>query len=155
MGNSATKEQRPSPPQLRPGHVRQSSIPTRSNTGSTTQTFVEHSPTLVYNPQQGRGSRADLTTLLGFGGSGERESSGIETRRETKQEREARKLEKERVLREKERERSMREESVDGGYLVTQGVYTGYEDFNKVIVRQLMVGDFFFSCVLILKLSSD
>jgi hypothetical protein len=48
-------------------------------------------------------------------------------------------LEKERVARIKERERSMREEHVDGGYLVTQGVYTGTEDFNKAIVRQLMV----------------
>ena len=33
----------------------------------------------------------------------------------------------------------MRDENVDGGYLVTQGVYTGLEDFNKYIVRQLMV----------------
>jgi len=50
-------------------------------------------------------------------------------------------LEKERVLRERERERSMREESVDGGYLVTQGVYTGIEDYNKSVTRQLMVWD--------------
>ena len=68
------------------------------------------------------------------------ESSSLETRRETKQEREARKLEKERATRERERGRSMREESVDGGYLVTQGVYTGIEDYNKGVVRQLMVG---------------
>lgn len=34
----------------------------------------------------------------------------------------------------------MNEENVDGGYLVTQGVYVGAEDFNKGIVRQLMVG---------------
>ena len=60
-------------------------------------------------------------------------------RRETKQEREARKLAKEREAREKERERSMREEHIDGGFCVTQGVYTGTEDFNKPIVRQLMV----------------
>ena len=33
----------------------------------------------------------------------------------------------------------MREENVDGGYLVTQGVYTGIEDYSKPIVRQLMV----------------
>lgn len=33
----------------------------------------------------------------------------------------------------------MREESVDGGFLVTQGVYTGPEDYNKVVVRRLMV----------------
>ena len=60
-------------------------------------------------------------------------------RRETKQEREARKLEKERIARAKERERSLNEEHVDGGYLVTLGVYTGIEDFNKGVVRQLMV----------------
>jgi len=33
----------------------------------------------------------------------------------------------------------MKEENVDGGYLVTQGVYVGAEDYNKGIVRQLMV----------------
>lgn len=60
-------------------------------------------------------------------------------RRETKQEREARRLEKERVARIKERERSIKEEHVDGGYLVTLGTYTGPEDFNKQIVRQLQV----------------
>lgn len=63
----------------------------------------------------------------------------LEHRRETRQEREARRLERERAARVKERERSMREEHVDGGYLVTQGVYTGTEDFNKAVVRQLMV----------------
>lgn len=60
-------------------------------------------------------------------------------RRETKQEREARRLERERVARLKERERSMAEEHVDGGFLVTMGVYTASEDFNKPIVRQLQV----------------
>ena len=45
----------------------------------------------------------------------------------------------ERMAREQERVRSMREEHVDGGFLVTQGVYTGTEDYNKGIVRQLMV----------------
>lgn len=49
-------------------------------------------------------------------------------------------MEKERAARVKERERSMKEEHVDGGYLVTQGVYVGTEDFNKAVVRQLMVG---------------
>lgn len=33
----------------------------------------------------------------------------------------------------------MKEEHVDGGYLVTQGVYVGPEDFSKPVVRQLMV----------------
>lgn len=69
----------------------------------------------------------------------DRDITGLESQRETKQEREARKAEREKVAREHERERSMREESVDGGYLVTQGVYTGIEDYNKAVVRQLMV----------------
>lgn len=85
-----------------------------------------------------RSSRADLS-FLGIGSSSERDLTTLETRRETKQDREARRLERERLAREKERERSMREEHVDGGYLVTQGVYVGPEDFNKAVVRQLMV----------------
>jgi len=77
--------------------------------------------------------------LLGIGSSYDRDVASLEHRRETKQEREARRLEKERIARVKERERSMKEEHVDGGYLVTQGVYVGTEDFNKAVVRQLMV----------------
>lgn len=64
---------------------------------------------------------------------------GLEQRRETKQERDARRAQKERNARLQERERSLREESVDGGYLVTLGTYTGPEDFSKATVRQLMV----------------
>jgi hypothetical protein len=63
----------------------------------------------------------------------------LEQRRETKAEREARKREKEQILRAQERERSIREENVDGGFLVTLGTYTGPEDFNKSVVRQLQV----------------
>ena len=96
------------------------------------------SPHTIYSSRNGRGSRPDLS-FLGIGSVSDREITGIESRRETKQEREARKVERERVAREHERERSMREESVDGGYLVTQGVYTGIEDYNKAVVRQLMV----------------
>lgn len=77
--------------------------------------------------------------MLTMGSQAERDMAGLENRKETRQEREARKLEKEKVAREKERERSVREESVDGGFLVTQGVYTGLEDYNKPVVRQLMV----------------
>jgi hypothetical protein len=87
-----------------------------------------------------RVSRADLT-LFGLGASvasGSQNDQPFE-RRETKQEREARRLERERLARQKERERSMREEHVDGGYLVTLGTYTGVEDFNKQVVRQLQV----------------
>jgi hypothetical protein len=72
------------------------------------------------------------------GGSGSQPEPPYE-RRETKQEREARRLERERLARIAERERSMKEEHVDGGYLVTMGIYTSPEDFNKQIVRQLQV----------------
>jgi hypothetical protein len=68
--------------------------------------------------------------------------SSPEARKETRAEREARKLAKEREARKIERERSMREETVDGGYMVTLGVYTGTEDFSKSTVRQLMVSYF-------------
>ncbi|TAQ90582.1 hypothetical protein B7494_g1113 [Chlorociboria aeruginascens] len=80
-------------------------------------------------------SRHDLT-FLGIGTSA---SGDVPERRETKQEREARKLEQARVIRAREREKSIKEEHVDGGYLVTMGVYTGPEDFNKAVVRQLMI----------------
>jgi hypothetical protein len=83
-----------------------------------------------------RSSRPDIS-IFGIGPGAN--TTEVPERRETKQEREARKLEKERVARVKERERSIKEEHVDGGYLVTMGVYTGTEDFNKAVVRQLMV----------------
>lgn len=100
----------------------------------------------LYSSRHGRGSRPDLSTLFGFGGPNndrerERDVSSLETRREAKAEREARRIEREKIAREKERERSMHEEHVDGGYLVTQGVYTGVEDFSKTVVRHLMVSD--------------
>ncbi|RYP63508.1 hypothetical protein DL770_009374 [Monosporascus sp. CRB-9-2] len=86
-------------------------------------------------------SRADLA-VLGLsvgGGSSSRQQDVPFEHRETKQEREARKLERERIARAQERERSMREEHVDGGYLVTMGIYTASEDFSKPIVRQLQI----------------
>lgn len=88
-----------------------------------------------------RTSRADLGGLgLSFGGSSNaRNQDAPFEHRETKQEKEARRLERERVARAKERDRSMREEQVDGGYLVTMGVYTASEDFNKPVVRQLQI----------------
>lgn len=92
----------------------------------------------MHSSRARRGSRPDFS-FLGIGGGSDQDASSLEARRETKQEREARKAEKERAARLKERERSMREEHVDGGYLVTQGVYVGAEDFSKATVRQLMV----------------
>ena len=137
MGNTSTKEQRSPHPLLRSSHNRSVSSP--HIPGSPTPPPTDNSTHVIYSSRHGRGSRSDLSTLLGIGSNTERNGNGLDGRKETKQEREARKLEKERVSREKERERSMREESVDGGYLVTQGVYTGIEDYNKAVVRQLMV----------------
>lgn len=87
-------------------------------------------------------SRPDLSPLgMSIAGvTSSRQQDAPFERRETRQEREARKLEKERAARLKERERSMKEEHVDGGYLVTMGIYTASEDFNKPAVRQLQVG---------------
>lgn len=125
MGNSQTKESRSAVPrrrsqQLSPGGSDASSRP-------------------YHGSRTARGSRPDLS-ILGLGSSHDRDAAAPEHRRETKQEREARRQEKERVARLKERERSMKEEHVDGGYLVTQGVYVGTEDYSKPVVRQLMVG---------------
>lgn len=129
MGNSATKEQRPSSAVGYNG---------RHHDASTSQEAgAEGRSTHLYTARSGRGSRHDLS-FLGIG-STSHTVDPPEVRKETKQEREARKLEKERVAREKERARSMKEEHVDGGYLVTQGVYTGTEDFSKSVVRQFMV----------------
>ncbi|KAF7712253.1 Uncharacterized protein PECH_003762 [Penicillium ucsense] len=124
MGNSQTKESRS-------GALRQQ--------GSSSD--ASGSGRNVYQAtRSGRSSRPDLS-VLGFGSSHreERDVATLEQRRETKQEREARRQEKETAARLKERERSMKEEHVDGGYLVTQGVYVGTEDFNKAVVRQLMI----------------
>ncbi|KAF2872190.1 hypothetical protein BDV95DRAFT_628588 [Massariosphaeria phaeospora] len=137
MGNSQGKESRPSSlrDHQRPSHSRNPSSPTASGPSGPSQT--DRPGHGVYGSRSGRGSRPDLS-FLGIGGSSERDPA-LEPRRETKAEREARKLEKERALRDLERERSIRDEGVDGGYLVTLGVYTGPEDFSKPVVRQLQV----------------
>lgn len=133
MGNSSTKEQGA-------GRNEQRRVTTDSAGGNGLPTDPPPPPPAFYSSRGGRASRSDLGTFLGISHvSSDRENPSLEVRKETKQEREARKLEKERVLRARERERSMRDEHVDGGYLVTQGVYTGTEDYNKGIVRQLMV----------------
>ncbi|KAL4977826.1 protein sip5 [Aspergillus desertorum] len=132
MGNSQTKETRPSHSQ---SSRRSHQWGSGSSHGRSPYGDRHHSE----GSRSHRSSGPDLS-ILGIGGNSDRDVATIlEHRRETKQEREARRLEKERAARIKERERSMREEHVDGGYLVTQGVYTGPEDFNKAIVRQLMI----------------
>lgn len=116
----------PSTGQLRP----------ESAGGSGPTSPTDRANVLAYSSRSGRGSRPDLS-FLGIGSSSQNEAP--EGRKETKQEREARKAEKERIARVKERERSIKEEHVDGGFLVTMGVYTGPEDFSKPVVRQLMI----------------
>ncbi|CZR60939.1 related to Protein sip5 [Phialocephala subalpina] len=130
MGNTPTKESRgPDSPLTSQRHP-------DSTGGASGPTSPTERSNVYTGSRAGRGSRPDLS-FLGIGSSSH--TSEVPERRETKQEREARKLEKERAARIKERERSLKEEHVDGGYLVTMGVYTGPEDFNKSIVRQLMI----------------
>ncbi|PNH28486.1 hypothetical protein VD0002_g4430 [Verticillium dahliae] len=119
MGNSNTKESRPEPSGA---SGRLSQAPSREPTAASRPN--EQS---VPSSDRSRNRQSRFTREAPY------------ERRETKQEREARRLEKERTAREKERERSMKEEHVDGGYLVTLGVYTGPEDFNKQVVRQLQL----------------
>lgn len=134
MGNSSTKEQRSPTSLIAPTYDHPHLHRRDDSSSGQAGTPGERQP--VYSTRGGRGSRPDLS-FLGLGSSSTAEP--LEVRRETKQEREARKLAKEREARQKERERSMKEEHIDGGFCVTQGVYTGTEDFNKAVVRQLMV----------------
>ncbi|WEW59032.1 SNF1-interacting protein [Emydomyces testavorans] len=132
MGNAATKESRPSH-----GHtIRHSRRPSTASTGGYEHVRPSDGPPTEGSSRTLRGNRPELS-LLSM--TADRDQLSVEYRRETKQEREARKREKENAARIKERERSVKEEHVDGGYLVTQGVYVGPEDFNKSIVRQLMI----------------
>ena len=140
MGNTQGKETR-SPQFTSEHHGERSSSPYRSSPASPLRASASEDIPQLYSVRHGRGSRSELSALFGLRPDNERERDvgSLEARREAKAEREARRIERERVAREKERERSMREEHVDGGYLVTQGVYTGVEDYSKSIVRQLMV----------------
>ena len=138
MGNASTREERGE--LRRPRRLNPRSSLSASNSGPNSPAnppFGEGPSQHVYSSRTGRGSRADLAAFLGI--HQPEDAQALETRRELKAEKDAMKAERQRTSRLKERERSMREEHVDGGYLVTQGVYTGVEDFDKPIVRQLMV----------------
>lgn len=119
MGNTQGKESQPATR----GHTRRSSAQVPASPTAS-------GPVAASQERTGSGIR---------GGEATERDPALEPRRETKAEREARKLEKDRALRAQERERSIREEGVDGGFLVTLGVYTGPEDFSKPIVRQLQI----------------
>lgn len=135
MGNTTAKESRSGDP-----GASSSSRHHRSSIAPALDPSVSNDRTRSSSRMRNRASRNDISALLGIGpsNSSSRGEPPYE-RRETRAEREARRLERERVQRVKERERSIKEEQVDGGYLVTMGVYVGPEDFNKQIVRQLMV----------------
>jgi hypothetical protein len=139
MGNSHGKESQPEGSR----HVRrhsqhQPTSPTTAGPAAFTQQRSGNNP-YGGGARRERGSRPDLSFLgIRTAENAERDPA-LEPRRETKAEREARKLEKDRVLRAQEREQSLKEEGVDGGYLVTLGVYTGPEDYSKPAVRQLQV----------------
>ena len=140
MGNASTKEQRPPPARLRSSDARRPFSPSTAGPSiSPLSESSERQSNRLSRTRNVRGSRTDLSNLLNLSNFGDRDVQTSETRRETRQEREARRLERDRLSREKERERSMHEEHIDGGYLVTQGVYTGPEDYSKFIVRRLMI----------------
>lgn len=134
MGNSSTKESRPSASsQLRPNGVPPPSPSTAADSFQAPPHNTSERPPLPHATRS-RGSRREL-----FLGAGESLDVASEARKETKAERDVRRAEKEKMARARERERSLKEEGVDGGYLVTLGTYTGPEDFSKPVVRQLMV----------------
>ncbi|KAF3927037.1 hypothetical protein ABW21_db0208709 [Orbilia brochopaga] len=142
MGGNGSKESRGASP---PPHNHRTSRSFSGNSSSTFPTEVErNSGTSSLRIGGGRRHRADnfeaailgLTLTHHREREREREQDGpYKTREERRAEKEAER----RKEREKERERSMAEESVDGGYLVTVGVYTGPEDYNLKIVRQLQI----------------
>ncbi|KAK5169660.1 SNF1-interacting protein [Saxophila tyrrhenica] len=136
MGNSSSKERRAGQPSNARHASERPAAPEQS--APAPQAPAERLITEIYSSRTGRGSRPDLP-FLSLGRDRGEAPAAPERPRETKQEREARKVEKERQARLKERERSIKEEGVDGGYLVTLGTYTGPEDFNKGVVRQLQI----------------
>ncbi|KAL8869368.1 MAG: hypothetical protein Q9174_004322 [Haloplaca sp. 1 TL-2023] len=138
MGNASTREERGEPRRPRRLNPRNSLSASNSGPNSPANPPSAEGPSQqVYGSRTGRGSRADLAAFLGI--HQPEDAQSLETKRELKEEREAMRQEKQRTTRLRERERSMREEHVDGGYLVTQGVYTGVEDYDKGVVRQLMI----------------
>lgn len=148
MGNAQGREARgqahPQHPNG-PGAFNRHVDPTTVTQGATPQSHSQRHPgsnDRSYSGRNGGGrsmGRGDSLFSAMTGSGREPDPSDPTARRETRAEREARKLEKERAQRAKDRERSIREEHVDGGFLVTMGVYTGTEDFSKPIVRQLQV----------------
>ncbi|KAI9653498.1 MAG: SNF1-interacting protein [Trizodia sp. TS-e1964] len=140
MGTSSSKDLRTTAlesPHSQPGTLGRPDSLSPTAPESASSSGQARTSSASHGSRNGRG-RAEFL-YLGIGPASDRDARLIDGRKETKQEREARRLEKERIARDLERQRSMREESVDGGYLVTQGVYMGAEDFNHAVVRQLII----------------
>jgi len=137
MGSGSSKESKAAA-KAQAGRDGSASAPNTPGSPSQAQFVAQYHPSSVLAHRQVRGSRPELSFLSLVR---DRDNAQVlaERPRELKPEREARRLERERLLRLKEREWSVREEHVDGGYLVTLGTYTGVEDFDKAIVRQLQV----------------
>ncbi|KAF8451316.1 hypothetical protein BGX38DRAFT_1269565 [Terfezia claveryi] len=155
MGNASTREASSPYPT---GHSRSASASSRYRSGSTNDARSSN-PIIGGNGASGSGSGQAFSSLRGrdreaserarnlehalfglgiVGGSSRSGERAVRNREEEREAREARKREKE-IEREKERQRSLREESCDGGFLVTQGVYTGPQDFKDKVVRHLML----------------
>ncbi|EWC47075.1 hypothetical protein DRE_03444 [Drechslerella stenobrocha 248] len=141
MGSASTKESRgASPP---PHHHRSTRSFSAAAPVAFPQDVEQRSGTSSLRlGRRHRGENFEAAALLGIslshhrgGERAEREEGPHKTREERRAEKEAER----RKEREKERERSMAEESIDGGYLVTVGVYTGPEDYSLKIVRQLQI----------------
>lgn len=132
MGNSAGRESRTE----RDRSVRSASLSHAYDSASNDRLARS-----LYGHRGDGHSRPDISSFLHFGPSQNHDDASplVDGRRETRPEREARKAEKEKANRELERQSSLQHESVDGGYLVTLGVYTGPEDYSKPVVRQLQV----------------
>ncbi|KAF8427869.1 hypothetical protein EV426DRAFT_372012 [Tirmania nivea] len=157
MGNTPTRE---SGPPYQNSHSRSASTSSQYRSGSTSDARNSN-PILGGSGTSGSGSGPAFSSIRGrdrdreaserarnlehalfglgiVGGSSRSGERTTRNREEEREGREARKREKE-IEREKERQRSLREESCDGGFLVTQGVYTGPQDFKDKVVRHLML----------------
>jgi hypothetical protein len=147
MGNSSSKDGRPSSRHdgRHAHHHGDSSQHHQDSTRQASARDQELANQIYGAATRGGGFRRSSQNLaflhIGGGSSSaaHREAEASDRPRETKPERDARRAERDRQARLRERERSVREESVDGGFLVTLGTYTGPEDFNKGIVRQLQI----------------
>ncbi|KAI5782632.1 hypothetical protein EDC01DRAFT_751610 [Geopyxis carbonaria] len=134
MGNSSTKERSASPVDGGQG----SSSRRHRHNGDPSSSSLPTLGRLNEGYSSRSRSRHNLeSTLFGLGVGSNRETRERDREAE-KQARELRRQERERE-RLKERERSLKEDRVDGGFLVTQGVYTGTEDFKDKIVRHFMI----------------